>query len=44
MLYGVTLPSFYIFRCERPRDDYIKLYNPGTCITMLKKKDDYFLV
>ncbi len=33
---GVLL-SFYIFKGERQRDDYIKLYKPCTCIAMHKR-------
>ncbi len=32
-----VLPSFYIFKGERLRDDYIKLYKLNTCMAMQKK-------
>jgi len=42
---GVVLPCFYIFKGERLKDDYIKLYKPNICMVMQKKNmDDYFLV
>jgi hypothetical protein len=31
-----VLHGFYIFRGERLRDDYVKLYKLGTCMAMQK--------
>jgi hypothetical protein len=40
-----VLPSFYIFKGERLRDDYIKLSKPNIYMAMQKKNmDNYFLV
>jgi hypothetical protein len=33
---GGVLPSFYIFKSESLRDDYIKLCKPSTCMAMQK--------
>jgi len=33
-----VLFCFYIFRGEKLKDDYIKFYDPGTCMAMQKKK------
>jgi hypothetical protein len=33
-----VLPKFCIFRGERLRDDYIRLYKPNTYMVMPKKK------
>jgi IS4 transposase len=34
---GGVLLGFYIFRGEKLRDDYIRLYKLGTCMAMYKK-------
>jgi hypothetical protein len=34
---GDYLPSFYIFRGERIKDDYIKLCKASTCMAMQTK-------
>jgi hypothetical protein len=33
----IVMPSFYIFRGERLRDDYIKFYKLGACMAMQKR-------
>jgi hypothetical protein len=33
---GITLLTFYIFRCLRMYEDYRKLCRLGTCMTMKK--------
>jgi hypothetical protein len=34
---GDCLPGFYIFKCERIKDDHIILCKVGTCTTMQTK-------
>jgi len=42
---GGVLPNSYIFKGEKLKDDYIKLYKPSICMVMEKQNmDDYFLV
>lgn len=34
---GEVLPRFYIFRGDKLKDDYTKLYKPSTCMAMQKQ-------